>query len=212
MNIDSEKTKKTWKILGTSIVAFAVFALMVPAGMSFAVHTTPGEAGLTMVNIFDNTHNGWNVDTNDPDTGDADPVIGFANFRPTVNGDPDNIIVVVKLMDAAPNCDYDLELVTYGNNTDGGLAKDGNHTGFPNPIGNMTTNGAGKGNSGAIVVNVSSLTWVADSGMDTYAHIDVEDYDLNCIEEDGSTVQINEYAATSHDDDIPGTILHWTQP
>jgi hypothetical protein len=46
-------------------------------------HVTPGEAGLTKVNVYDDTQSCWNVTTPDPGTGDPDPVIGSVNFRPT---------------------------------------------------------------------------------------------------------------------------------
>jgi hypothetical protein len=170
----------------------------------------PGAAGQTMLNIYDNTHSGgWNVTTNDPVTGGPDPVIGFVNFRPTVPGDADHVQVVVVLKNGAPNCDYELQLVTFGSNTSGGLAPDGFHNGDINVIGTLSTNAQGKGNSGAITVDVTTLGSVALSGGHTYAHIDLEDPDGDCTESDGTSVANNEYGASAVDVDAR---MHWLQP
>jgi len=163
--------------------------------VSHAAPLMPGEPGQTKVPIYDNTDNGWNVTTNDPVTGGPDPEIGFTNFRPTVPGDPEHIIVVVNLQDGAPNCTYTVELVTDGNSPDGGLPPDGNHTGFINVIGELTTNGNGHGNSGALMVDVTTLSDVAAAGQRTYAHVDVEDYNGTCVEADGTSVATNEYGS-----------------
>lgn len=175
-----------------------------------ANHATPGNAGMTKYNIYDNTNDGWNVTVGDPD-----PVIGFVNFRPTVAGDPNNVKVVVSLKDGAPNCDYNVDLVTSSNNDVAGLAPDGLHFGTPNTIGTISTNGQGKGNTGDITVDISAIASVAASGDVTYAHIDIEDVDGDCIESDGTAVVNNEYGASGKQ---PGSALdlpvnmHWTQP
>lgn len=175
----------------------------------FANDATPGQAGQTKVNIYDNTNDGWNVTIGDPD-----PVIGFVNFLPTVD-DPNSVKVVVALKDGAPSCDYNIDLVTFGNNADAGLAPDGLHAGSINTIGTMTTNGQGKGNSGEITVDVTTLFGVAASGDTTYAHVDLEDHDGDCTESDGTTVANNEYGASGKQPgstlDLPVNI-HWTQP
>lgn len=193
------------------IVVVATFTTiaMVFSGVALADHETPGEAGNTKVNIYDNTHNGWNVTTTDPDTGGADPVIGFVNFRPTVPGDPSHVVVVASLKDAAPNCTLTVELVLTGTNPAAGLPPDGGHTGFPNQIGTLTTNNNGKGNSGAIVVDVETLSGVAPSGEFTWGHVDLEPYSDTCIEEDDTLVGINEYGASAVNE---GDRIHWLQP
>jgi len=179
-------------------------------------HVTPGEAGLTKVNIYDNTNNGWNVTTNDPVTGGPDPVIGFVNFRPTTPDDPTHVIVVVALKDGAPSCDYEIQLVVAGSDTGGGLPPDGVHSGFINIIGTLSTNGQGKGNTGAIEVDVTTLLGTAASGSFTYAHVDLEDPDANCTEADGTGVANNEYGASGYDPTVgppPAEAnIHWLQP
>jgi hypothetical protein len=186
-----------------------------------ADHVTPGAAGRTKVNVYDDTHNGWNVTTPDPLTGGADPEIGFVNFRPTIGCggggecDPNNIVVVVTLKKAAPNCTLTVQLVTSSTDDGGGLAPDGNHTGFINVIGTITTNSQGNGNTGAIVVDVGTLGGVAPSGQITYAHVDLEDLAGTCVEADGTPVENNEYGASG---ERPGqglglpTNIHWVQP
>lgn len=197
--------------LKRAAVGLATAALSLGAAApALADHATPGEAGQTKVNIYDNTHDGWNVTTGTPD-----PVIGFVNFRPTVAGDPSNLKVVVVLKNGAPNCDYNVDLVTSGSNPSGGLAPDGFHTGFINTIGTITTNGQGKGSTGEITVDVSTLFNVSASGLITYAHVDLEDHDGDCTESDGTSVANNEYGASGKQPgsalDLPVNI-HWLQP
>lgn len=209
------KTNKQW----LSVSALVTCLAAVPA---FANHTTPGNAGKTKVNIYDNTHNGWNVTTADPVTGGPDPTVGFVNFRPTIpcNGvtpecDPNNIVIVVALKKAAPDCTLSIQLVTSATNPDAGLAPDGAHAGFINTIGTVTTNSVGNGNSGAIVVDVRTLSGIAPSGQITYAHVDPEAFGA-CTEADGTTVEDNEYGASGQ---MPGgpdlglpVNIHWVQP
>lgn len=187
----------------------AMTALALSGGMVFAAHTTPGNAGMTKYNIYDNTDDIWNVTVGTPD-----PVIGFVNFRPTLAGDPDQVHVVVALKDAAPNCDFTVELVTSGTNTGAGLAPNGIHTGFINNIGTISTNGAGKGNTGNITVDVTTLFGVAPSGRTTYAHVDLEPIG-QCREDDGTFVVTNEYGASGKRPnqafDLPVN-MHWLQP
>lgn len=203
-----------WRAL--PVVALAGLAIgAVAASPAFADHVTPGEAGKTKVNLYDNTDDGWNVTVGDPD-----PVIGFVNFRPTVPGDPSHVVVVVKAKDAAPNCTLTIELVTDGTDSDGGLGPDEGHAGTPNVIGTLTTNKRGKGNSGAIKVDVTTLLGTAPSGQFTYAHVDPEDHAGTCTEADSTGVDLNEYGASGFDpalgapagaEDLPANI-HWLQP
>jgi hypothetical protein len=192
----------------TATLAVAALALV---GMSTeAFHESSGEAGVTKVNVYDNTNDGWNVAVGDPD-----PVIGFVNFRPTVSDDPNNVVVNVQLKNAAPNCTLDIQLVTTATDDTGGLAPDGIHTGFINTIGTIETNKQGHGSSGAIVVDISSLIGVSTSTNITYAHVDLEDSSGTCIEADETGVANNEYGASGK---IPGSTLdlpyniHWLQP
>lgn len=203
---------------GLALSAFALAAAL----PSVASHVTPGDAGHTKVNIYDDTHNGWNVSTNDPVTGAPDPAIGFVNFRPTIactgdnECDPDHIILVVQLKNAAPNCTLSVQLVTTGGATHAGLAPDGNHTGAINVVGSLTTNDKGHGTTGAIVVDVVTLSGIAASGGNTYAHVDLEDVTGSCTEADGTGVANNEYGASGQ---VPGGTdyglaynIHWLQP
>jgi hypothetical protein len=190
------------------VAAFTSLALM-SSSVALADHATPGEAGSTKVNVYDNTHNGWNVTTNDPATGGADPVIGFVNFRPTVPDDLDHIVIVASVKNAAPDCTLTIELVTVGTDPDSGLPPDGFHTGFINVIGTLTTNQNGNGNSGAIVVDVTTLDSVAPSGDFTWGHIDLEDDSGTCVESDGTGVEFNEYGASAVEE---GDRVHWLQP
>jgi len=201
---------------------FTASALMLGTSTPAFASDTPGQAGRTKVNIYDNTDNAWNVTTADPVTGGADPVIGFVNFRPTIacNGDgecdPNHVIVVTSLKNGAPNCMLTVELVTSGNDTGAGLPPDGIHSGTINVIGTIMTNGNGHGNTGAIVVDVTTLAGIAASGDTTYAHVDIEDYAGTCVEADGTGVSNNEYGASGQ---IPGgpdlglpSNIHWVQP
>jgi len=209
---------QTLQLLKRGMFALALTAIALGTGLSLDVradHETPGQAGMTKIDIYDNTHNIWNVTTNDPDTGGPDPVIGFVNFRPTVPGDPDHVIVTVALKGGAPDCDYNIELVVDANDPNAGLAPDGFHHAAVNPIGTLTTNRNGLGNSGAIQVDVTTLSNTALSGSFTYAHVDVEDYNGDCTEADGTGVVNNEYGASGQ---MPGQNLglpvnmHWEQP
>lgn len=192
-----------------TVVLTALFAaLLLSSGMAFAAHTTPGNAGMTKVNVYDDTNDGWDL---------TDPVIGFVNFRPTVNGDPDNVKVVVALQNAAPNCTFNIELVTSGNDDEAGLAPGTGHTGWINVVGEITTNKHGKANSGDITVDVNGLSFVAPSGELTYAHVDLEPQTNDCYEDEaaGDVVVNNEYGASGK---VPGTNydlpvnMHWLQP
>lgn len=195
------KAMKNKFILGSALV-LALLGGWEPAN---ADHVTPGEAGQTKVNIYDNTNpenGGWNVTIADPFTGGPDPVIGFVNFRPTVPGDLAHAIFVVSLKNGAPNCPYTIELVSVGADPAAGLPPDGQHSGSINPIGALITNAQGNGNSGAILVDVTSLSNVASAGFFTYAHVDVEN--RNCIEADGTSVDMNEQGASGR---MPGQDL-----
>ncbi len=182
--------------IASSLVLSSVVAVGLIAAPVFASQGTSGNAGQTKVDIYDNTDNGWNVATNDPVTGGPDASIGFVNFRPTVPGDLTNVKVVAALKNGAPNCTYNIQLVTSGNNTSGGLAPDGFHTGSINVIGNLTTNGSGKGNSGELTVDTTTLVGAAVSGSITYAHVDIEAVG-SCTEADGTNVANNEYGASA---------------
>lgn len=197
------------QISRATVIAIAL-ALALMGGSVYGNHATPGTAGQTKVNIYDNTNDGWNVTVGDPD-----PVIGFVNFLPTTPDAPNTVKLVVALKDGAPSCDYNVELVTSANNPSAGLAPDGFHTGFINTVGTLTTNEQGKGNTGTIEVDVTTLAGVAASGDFTYAHVDLEDHDNNCTESDGTGVASNEYGASGKQPgstlDLPVNI-HWTQP
>lgn len=205
-------------LTGLALSAFALAAALPSVGS----HVTPGDAGRTKVNIYDNTHNGWNVSTNDPVTGAPDPVIGFVNFRPTIpctgdnQCDPDHVILVVQLKAGAPNCTLSVQLVTTGGVATAGLAPDGTHSGIINVVGSITTNDKGHGTSGAIVVDVVTLSGIAASGAFTYGHVDLEDLTGSCMESDGTDVAVNEYGASGQ---VPGGTdfglpynIHWLQP
>lgn len=195
--------------------ALALMGAMSAWAFTVSASDTPGQAGQTKVNIYDNTHNGWNVATNDPDTGGADAAIGFVNFHPTVPGQPNQVMFVVAGESLAPNCTFDVQLVLLGSDPDSGLAPDGTHTGFINIIGTLTTNKHGKGNTGAIKVDVTTLVGSAISGGTTYAHVDLEDPSGECREADGTAVVNNEYGASG---EMPGqglglpSNIHWVQP
>lgn len=196
-----------------ALLAIAALALAgaVPAA---AHHTTPGNVGQTKVDVYDNTHNGWNVNTTDPLTGGADPTIGFVNYRATVPDDPNHAIFVVALKDAAPNCRLRIDVVTDG--ADSGLEPDANHSGSINPIGSITTNAKGKANSGEIVVDVRTLSGTAGSGAISAAHVDLEPL-ASCTEADDSPVSNNEYGASGAPDGYVGATplpsqIHWLQP
>jgi hypothetical protein len=198
-------------------VALPLVLAAAPAAM--ADHVTPGEAGQTKVDLYDNTNNGWNVTTNDPVTGGPDPVIGFVNFRPTVPGDPSHIVLVVATKDAAPNCTLTVQLQTSRGTATGGLAPDGNHSGFNNIVGELTTNRQGNGNSGAIIIDVTTLDGISTLGPFTYAHVDLEDSpSAPCTESDGTSLGPNEYGASGYNPTVgppvPGLAanIHWQQP
>jgi len=199
------------------LLALAFMLAGVPNAM--ADHVTPGEAGQTKVSLYDNTNNGWNVTTSDPVTGGQDPVIGFVNFRPTVPGDANHIVVVVAAKGAVPNCTLTVQLQTSRGTPTGGLPPDGTHSGFNNVIGELTTNGQGNGNSGAITVDVTTLNGISTLGPFTYAHVDLEDSpSAPCIESDGTSLGPNEYGASGYNPavgpPVPGLAanIHWEQP
>ena len=112
------------------------------------------------------------------------------------------------LKNGAPSCTYNVQLVTTGANPSGGLAPDSGHTGFINVIGTLTTNGNGKGNSGALTVDTSTLAGTAPSGGFTYAHVDIEATG-SCTEADGTSVANNEYGASAV---AVADRIHWQQP
>lgn len=207
------------RTIGSFFRPFAVVAglLLVPWAVSVASadHTTPGNAGQTKVYVYDNTQNGWNVTTDDPGTGGPDPVIGFVNFRPTVPGDPTHIKFVVILQDAAPNCGYSFQLIPQVFDPSAGLAPDGTRTGSGTAwLGDIWTNKKGHA-SATFVADATLLPGTAPSGQITYAHIDIEDVDGDCVEKDGTSVEENEYGASGKppgsDYDLPVN-LHWLQP
>jgi hypothetical protein len=200
-------------------VVLGLIVTLAGAEPALADHVTPGEAGQTKVDLYDNTNNGWNVTTADPVTGGPDPVIGFVNFRPTVPGDPDHVVIVVATKDAAPNCTLTVQLQTSRSTPTGGLPPDGDHSGFNNVIGELTTNRQGSGNSGAIVVDVTTLNGTAQLGPFTYAHVDLEDsLSAPCTEADGTSLGPNEYGASGFNPavgpPVPGlpANIHWLQP
>jgi hypothetical protein len=205
--------------LGSVAGLLALVVMLAGTSTALADHVTPGEAGQTKVDIYDNTNNGWNVTTNDPVTGGPDPVIGFVNFRPTVPGDPNHVLIVAAVKDAAPNCTLLVQLQTSRGTSTGGLPPDGNHSGFNNVIGELTTNGQGKGNSGAIEVDVTTLNGISTSGPFTYAHVDLEDTpSAPCTERDSTSLGPNEYGASGYNPavgpPVPGlpANIHWQQP
>ena len=149
---------------GRAPLFLAVALMLIGAPTALADHVTPGEAGQTKVDLYDNTNNGWNVTTNDPVTGGLDPVIGFVNFRPTVPGDPNHVVIVVAAKGAVPNCTLTVQLQTSRGTPTGGLPPDGDHSGFNNVIGELTTNRQGNGNSGAITVDVTTLNGISTLG------------------------------------------------
>jgi len=72
------------------------------------------------------------------------------------------------------------------------------------------------GNTGAIEVDVTALAGIAASDTFTYAHVDIEDPDANCVEADGTGVANNEYGASGYDPTVgppPAQAnIHWLQP
>lgn len=192
-------------------VAAAAAAIAIAVALFSSASAAPAwpDLGQATIPIYDNTTDGWNVHTGTPD-----PTVGFVNFRPTGPGDTDRLRLTVVLQKAAPACSYNLELVLWGTTPTGGLGPDDFHHGRINRIGTMTTNGAGNGNSGAIHVDVRTLL-EAVPGVVNYGHIDIEDYDQDCVERDGTNVNGNEYAATSwvtFADGSEGSMLRWLQP
>ena len=142
--------------------------------------------------LLSNTQNGYNLGT--------DPDVGWVSYRLPTPGDPTHIMINVKIHKGIPNSGpLDIELVTKGTDTGGGLPPDGSagHTGYINIIGTISTNGAGEGQSGDIMVDVTTLGSVAPSGQVTYAHVDIEDNTFPYV------IGNNNYAAT---------LLSWTQP
>ena len=204
---------------GRAPLLLALTAMLAGAPAAMADHVTPGEAGQTKVDLYDNTNNGWNVTTSDPVTGGPDPVIGFVNFRPTVPGDPGHIVIVVAAKGAAPNCTLTVQLQTSRGTATGGLPPDGGHSGFSNVIGELTTNRQGNGNSGALTVDVTALNGISTLGPFTSAHVDLEDSpSAPCTEADATSLGSNEYGASGYNPSVgtpvPGLAanIHWQQP
>lgn len=193
----------------TTVATLLGLLLGLGPSLAGATHSSPASAGQTKISVFDETYDGWDVHSSTPD-----PVIGFVNFRPPTAGDLNHLILVVALERAAPSCDYGIELVLWGTTLSGGLAADDFHHGRINRVGSMDTNAAGRGNSGAIRVDVTTLL-DALPGVVNYAHVDIEDYDGDCVEADGTPVLNNEYAGADSTQLAPGvfgTRLHWLQP
>jgi hypothetical protein len=199
----------------------ATFAALIAVGVAvWAAQVVPGAGeaahkGQTKVFIYDNTHNNWNVTTNDPVTGGPDPIIGFVNYRPTTPDDPTHIILNVVLKNAAPNCAYSVQLIPQVFDPTAGLPPDGGRHGSSTAImGDIATNKKGKGTA-QFVADATLLEGTAPSGQFTYAHIDIEDVDQDCVEADGTNVEENEYGASGKQPGSPLNIpvnIHWLQP
>jgi hypothetical protein len=138
-------------------------------------------AGAQKVNIHDNTQDGLQP---------GDPVIGFVVLNQDANG---RLIIEVSLKKSLPYENFTVELVTVGNNTDGGINQFG-HYGFINMLGVITTNKVGNGNA-HFTVDPTTLLGVAP-GVMNYGHLDIEDYiDLS--------IGINQYGSAA---------VSWMQP
>ena len=190
-------------------------ALAVSTWLAPNIVAAAGKSDHTRVNIYDNTDNGWNVTTNDPVTGGPDPVIGFVNFRGTTPLDPTHILIDVVLKNAAPSCGYSVQLIPQSSDPSAGLPPDGTRTGSGTAVlGDIFVNAKGHGEA-SFVADVTLLPGTAPSGQTTYAHIDIEDVDQDCIEKDGTHVVENEYGASGKPPgtnyDLPDNI-HWAQP
>lgn len=189
-------------------------ACLTAATLALALLTPPGGAtdsglGGTKINIYDNTHDTWNVNVGTPD-----PTLGFVNFLPPTASDPNTLTLVVALKKAAPNCTLRIEIVTDGTDPAGGLGADSIHTGWITSVGSITTNGAGNGNTGAFTVDVRTIGGTVP-GVVNYAHVDLEDDLRLCKESDGTGVSFNEYGASSSvtlSSGATGTLFHWMQP
>ena len=186
----------------------------IATAFALAFLALPGQAtdlgnGMSKMNIYDETYDVWNVHTGTPD-----PVIGFVNFLAPSAADPNNLTLVVALKKAAPNCTLTIEVVTDGTDPDGGLGADSFNTGWITVVGTITTNGAGNGNTGAFTVDVRTIFGTV-AGEVNYAHIDLEPYNVQCMEKDGTAVWGNEYGASSSvmlASGATGTLFHWMQP
>jgi hypothetical protein len=201
--------------LRTALLVLSLAPVAAIGVMLSGTASSAGIAGKTKVNIYDNTQNNWNVLTNDPDTGGPDPVIGFVNFRPTTPDDPTHIVLTVVLKGAAPSCGYSVQLIPQVFDPTAGLAPDGGRTGSGTAfLGDIFTNRKGHG-SASFVADATLLPGTAPSGQITYAHVDIEDVDQDCVEKDGTNVEENEYGASGKppgtDYDLPDNIS-WLQP
>ncbi len=175
-------------------IAIAVGLMVV---LLVAMTSTVG-AKRNRLELLSGTSNGYNLAgvSNDPITNLPDPDVGWVSYRLPTKGDPNHIMINVKIHKGIPNSGpLDIELVTSAQIVSGGLDPDGRpgHTGRPNIIGTISTNAAGEAQSGDIVVDVTTLFNVSPSGGFTYAHVDVE----------GGSLRPNDYAAT---------LIYWEQP
>lgn len=128
--------------------------------------------------VYDETSDGLQPAT-DPDIGNVQAV---AN-----PGGQARLVIEVHVQKAAPNCELTVELVRDSEASNGGLDETG-HGGSIQDLGTLTTNGGGNGNAHFDV----ELT---DTGTQSFAHIDIEDRNGTCVEDDGTTVGFNEYGA-----------------
>lgn len=178
-----------------------IFRIAIAVGLMVVLlvaMTSAVEAKRSRLELLSGTSNGYNLAgvSNDPITGLPDPDVGWVSYRLPTKGDPNNIIINVKIHNGVPNSGpLRIELVTAGPNPSGGLPPDGSapHSGAINIIGIISTNAAGEAQSGAIVVDVTTLFNVSPSGQPTFAHVDVE----------GGPLPVNDYAAT---------LISWMQP
>ena len=178
-----------------------IFRIAIAVGLMVVLlvaMTSAVEAKRSRLELLSGTSNGYNLAgvSNDPDTGLPDPDVGWVSYRLPTKGDPNNIIINVKIHKGVPNIGpLEIELVTSAQIVSGGLDPSGNsrHGGIRTVIGTISTNAAGEGQSGDIVVDVRTLSNVSPSGLRTFAHVDVE----------GGPLLTNDYAAT---------VLSWMQP
>lgn len=153
-------------------------------GMAAANAGPPPKTNPQQFNVYDETQDGLQPAV-DPDIG---------NVRAVANpGGQDRLIIEVHIQHAAPDCVLTVELVRDDEASNGGLSSAG-HTGSIQVLGTLTTNGQGNGNfhfDGD--PNPSPLSV---GTTPAFGHIDLEDYSFgSCLEDDGTTVQGNEYGA-----------------
>lgn len=178
-----------------------IFRIAIAVGLMvvlLVVMTSAVGATRNRLELLSGTSNGYHLAgvSNDPLTGKPDPDVGWVSYRLPTKGDPNNIIINVKIHKGVPNSGpLTIELVTKATNPFGGLPPNGvgGHTGTINVIGTISTDAAGEAQSGDIVVDVTTLRDVSSSGLRTFAHVDVE----------GGPLPVNDYAAT---------LLSWMQP